>query len=207
MSRHDWYRSTAWDPQIAEAFEARLARARSKEQYLRIQASHLTTSHPDTALALLDRYFALPDQLDAAHAHVDQATAFLTQGRLQEALEALKAALAREQAFPNLRTLAYVEFPLLVATHGIKPEYPNAREVLAASKERPVFPAERFKWNAASALLLIEGGDHEAARPFASAAVAAAELWPGFTGPRPELGHVPDDCAELLARMRAVCAC
>lgn len=206
MSRPDWYRSTEWDARIASAFDARLARARNKEQYLRIQASYLATSNPVVAHALLDRYFALPDQFDAANAHVDQATAFLTQGRLAEALEAFKAALAREQAFPNLRTQAYVELPLLVATHGVKSEYANARDVLTTNKERPLFPGEHFKWNAAFALLLIADGDHEAARPFACTAVAAAELQPEFTGPRPGLGLVPDACAGVLARMRAMCA-
>ncbi|MCS5718825.1 hypothetical protein N1027_11835 [Herbiconiux sp. CPCC 205763] len=39
----DWFRSSRWTPEIAEAFEAKLARARAwnRAQYVRIQAVHL----------------------------------------------------------------------------------------------------------------------------------------------------------------------
>ena len=38
MSRDDWFRHTAWNDKIAAQFEAKLKRARRKDQYLRIQA-------------------------------------------------------------------------------------------------------------------------------------------------------------------------
>jgi hypothetical protein len=64
----EWFRNTAWDASIERAFDDKLRRARRKEQYLRIQASTLTRSHPDAALKLLDRYFALPNDFDRAQA-------------------------------------------------------------------------------------------------------------------------------------------
>lgn len=71
MGRHDWYRNTTWDSQVETAFAERLRRARDKGQYLRIQACVLAKSHPDVALRLLDQYFVLGDDWDAAQAYVD----------------------------------------------------------------------------------------------------------------------------------------
>src|ERR1700732_2357892 len=103
-SRDDWFRRTKWSEAIATEFWARLRRARRKEQYLRIQAAYLTESYPEVALALLEHYFLMPDQLDQALAHKQRAEAFLTLGRTTEALDAYEAALGREADYPNSKT-------------------------------------------------------------------------------------------------------
>jgi hypothetical protein len=82
----EWFRNTPWDVTIAAHFEEKLRNARRKEQYLRIQASVLAETHPESALQLLDRYFALPDDFDHTQAHVDRATALIALGRIDEAL-------------------------------------------------------------------------------------------------------------------------
>jgi hypothetical protein len=64
MSRDDWFRNTAWDRQTSSLFFAKLARARDKAQYLRIQACTLARSHPEVALDLLAKYFALGEHFD-----------------------------------------------------------------------------------------------------------------------------------------------
>ena len=84
----EWFRNTTWNASIERAFDDKLRRARRKEQYLRIQACTLARLHPDVALKLLDRYFALPNDFDHAQAHVDRATAYLALGRVAEALTA-----------------------------------------------------------------------------------------------------------------------
>src|SRR5262245_14257718 len=91
----DWFRNTRWNASIEQAFDDKLRRARRKEQYLRIQASMLARSHPDAALALLARYFELPNDFDHAQAHVDRATAYLALGRVADAVGAYEAALER----------------------------------------------------------------------------------------------------------------
>ena len=101
MARDDWFRNSTWNPSIEALFEDKLRRARRKEQYLRIQACYLTQSHPDVALALLNRFFALPDQLDQAQAHVDRAAALITLGRFEDAIQSYEAALSREALFPH----------------------------------------------------------------------------------------------------------
>ena len=44
-------------------------------------------------------------------------------GRLSEAIDSYKAALAREAEFPNLQTLAYLDLPYLIATRGLREKY------------------------------------------------------------------------------------
>lgn len=71
-----------WDDALAERFFKRLGRPRNKGQYLCIQAPMLVRARPDVALDLLERYFALPPQLDQAQAHVDRAAALMALGQL-----------------------------------------------------------------------------------------------------------------------------
>src|SRR5207248_662790 len=92
----EWFRNATWNAAVAQVFEEKLRRARRKEQYLRIQASTLAASHPQVALDLLERYFALPDQFDQAQACVDRAQALLALDRTDGAIESYEAALARE---------------------------------------------------------------------------------------------------------------
>jgi len=43
MMADEWFRNVSWDVSIARRFEEKLARARKKEQYLRIQACTLAS--------------------------------------------------------------------------------------------------------------------------------------------------------------------
>src|SRR5690606_19549407 len=152
------FRNPTWNVAVAPVFEEKLRRARRKGQYLRIQASMLAVSHPQVALDLLDRYFALPDQLDQAQAHVDRARALLALERTDDAIESYEAALAREAAFPNLQTQASLDLPFLIATRGIKSRYEQAVELLEAHENRLMFPVDRFRWHAAHCLMAADTG-------------------------------------------------
>src|SRR4051794_37757046 len=99
----DWFRNKDWNADIAARFDAKLRRARDKQQYLRIQASYLADVQPEVALALLGRYFALGDHFDMAAAFVDQSTAHLAQRETDAALHSLQRARARERERPISR--------------------------------------------------------------------------------------------------------
>ena len=152
----DWYRNTTWNEAIERAFDDKLRRARSKAQYLRIQACTLARSHPEVALRLLDRYFQLPQDIDCAQAHVDRAEALLALGRTEEAIAAYEAALAREQAFPNVLTQAYLHLPYLIATNKIGERYEQALGLLKAHEARLTWPVEHFRWHAVCALIALK---------------------------------------------------
>lgn len=205
MSRYDWYRNETWNDEIAATFEAKLRRARTKGQYLRIQACTLKGSHPVIAHALLDRYFALPDQFDAAQAYVDRACAFLAQGKVIEAISAYEAALAREASFPQLRTQVFIEFPYLVATQELECYYSRALEVLTEHRERLMFPVDHFKWNAARALIAQARGERDTPYQYAKAAIEAASKESSGFRYHQAIGLVPDTLALVQDRVRRMC--
>jgi tetratricopeptide (TPR) repeat protein len=206
MSRDGWFRNTRWDDSIAELFEAKLRRARTKGQYLRIQACMLCESNPAVALSLLDRYFAQTDErFDDAQAHVDRASALLALGRADEAVDSYEEALRAESRMPNLLTQAYIELPYLIAVRGIRARYTRALEVLKMHRKRLTFPVDHFKWNAAQALLAGAAGNHASAREFAEAALeAAAKDHSGFRY-HAKIGLVSEEHSEALRLLRGYC--
>ncbi len=202
MSKDDWFRNKEWDDEIAATFEVKLRRARSKEQYLRIQAGTLKELRPDVTHILLDEYFKLPDQFDAAQAHVDRAGAYLTQGKVSDAILSYESALNREIVFPNLKTGAYVDLPFLVATHKITDQFDRALDLLLQHKSRLMFPVDHFKWNAAHALIAETRNDANAACQYAKAAMDAASRQSSGYQFHPTIGLVSNTLAEVLDRMR-----
>lgn len=201
----DWFRNTTWDAAIEQAFDEKLRHARRKEQYLRIQACTLARSHPEVALQLLDRYFGLHDDFDHAQAHVDRATALLTLGRVDEALGAYEAALAREAVFPNLQTHAYLDLPYIVATRGVRERYTRALELLRLHESRLTFPVDRFRWHAAQALIATATGEAETVRSHATRALEAASRDNSGFRYHPSVGLVTPQYEAVVRKLEAQC--
>jgi tetratricopeptide (TPR) repeat protein len=204
MARHDWYRNTNWNSDIESAFFTKLARAKHKFQYLRIQASILAESHPQIALRPLDQYFGLGANFDRALAHVHRATAHLSLGELERAVEEYETALAVEASHPNFGTRAVFELPLLIAERRIEARYARALELLQRCRPKILFHVDHFCWNAAQALINRAVGKPVEAREYARAALEAASH--GNSGMRyhPTVGIVGDRYDPIrreLARM------
>ncbi len=202
----DWFRNTEWNAEISARFHAKLARARRKEHYLRIQAGTLARTHPEVALELLDLYFTLPDDFDHAQGHVDRATALRALGAPEAAADAYEAALDREAEFPNVRTQASLELPFLIATAPLPHRYTRGREVLDQSKDRLMFPIDRFRWHVAMALINAESGERMAAGTHAAAALEAAGAESSGFRYHGRLGLVGDTMAPWVRRMAALAA-
>ena len=200
----DWFRNEDWNADIARRFDERLGRARRNEQYLRIQACTLASTRPEIALQLLDRYFSMPDTFDHAQAYVDRATALRALGRIEEAADAYEAALAREAEFPNLKTRAYLELPVLVATAGLRSRFDRAIRILDEQANRRMFPVDHFLWHAARALIAASRGDRAGAVPDAQAALhAASKDHSGFRY-HPGVGLVTEKHRGLLNDLAAL---
>jgi tetratricopeptide (TPR) repeat protein len=181
VNRRNWFRNVSWSPEIEQAFFRKLERARDKSQYLRIQASNLASRHPEIALRLLERYFALGEHFDMAQAHMDRAIAHLTLNQVDSAIRAYEAALAHEANFPRLKTQAFLQLPLLIAKERLSQHYDKALALLEAHQDRLVFPEDRFSWNCAIALIRSEQGDRRTAKEAARKALAASsESHSGF---------------------------
>ncbi len=205
MSRDDWFRHTTWNEEVAAKFEAKLKRARRKDQYIRIQACTLARTHPEVALQLLERYFAEVDRFGDAQAHVDRATAFVALGRLEEAVNAYEEALRIEAKVPNLLTSAGFELPYLVALNSLTQHYDRALKILKESQSRITFPIEKFQWNAANALIAGLQKRAAEASAFARQALDAASKDSSGFRYHAKLGLVSKEHANALRQLRAYC--
>jgi tetratricopeptide (TPR) repeat protein len=203
MARDHWYRNASWNDEIAAHFEEKLRRSRNnKNQYLRIQALTLIPKYPQVALGLLDRYFSLDESHDRALAYQARAEAYLSLGRIDDAIVAYEATLRHEAAKPNVGTWVSVEYPYLVAVRGLAPYFQRALEILSSRSSELVFPVIRFKFHAARALILAAQGDATRAQPEAKLALdAAAEKRSEFER-HPTLGLVPTAEADAVRRLK-----
>jgi hypothetical protein len=153
-----WFRNTEWDGDIEAAFNARLGRARSKAQYLNIQAYTLLASHPQVAASLARRAIECADDTETARAGLYLGTALAVAGDMNGAISALEGAIKAEQREPMFRTAAYLDQALLVALAKRTDMYDLALERLSIDR---VLPLEDQQLSAliAQALIGRERGD------------------------------------------------
>ena len=204
MNRDEWFRHTDWSPAIESAFFAKLARARDKAQYLRIQGGMLARVHPRVSLELLRRYFELGEDFDIAQAYCHRADAQLALRDIEGALQSYEAALQREEAFPRLLTEAYIELPLLIVHEKLSNRYEQALELLHKHRGRLMFPVDVFRWNGILAVLLSETGQPARAAEAANEALKAAGLTHSGFSRHAKVGLVGPGNADLLKRVQAI---
>jgi tetratricopeptide (TPR) repeat protein len=205
LSRDEWFHNEDWNSKIEAEFSSRLKRARRKSEYLRIQAICLVKKHPRITLALLDQYFDLGDHLFDASALLTQAEAYKALNLIDDALKSVKKALQREKEFPNTKTIAWVEYALLVVFNNQSSLYDNVLRVLADYKQdSTIFPIHGFLWNAIHATIYSEWRKVSMAKEFAQKALNFAELtYSGFYH-HPKLGLVDDKYNELKISMKRI---
>ncbi|MDH3527053.1 MAG: hypothetical protein OEN49_04980 [Gammaproteobacteria bacterium] len=200
MATDDWYRNKKWNEEIEKEFFSRLKRARSqRDQYLVIQALTLAKHYPEASLRLVNFYFETrKKKFDDMRALLARAEALLELAEIDEAMVAYRAVLAREEAFPNHQSDTYVNYPYIVATHGIESEYDNALKILDQHAHRLAFPLDRFKWHAAKALI-------EKDAKHASQALAATKVKKSGFRFHQNLGLVGTEHAETIKELCKIC--
>lgn len=134
----DWFRNEAWDDEIAGVFDARLARARDKGQYLNIQAYTLLATRPDVAADLCRRAIALDDPHSAVQGGMYLGTALALQGDVDGAIDALERLIQTQQCHPRTGSAAYVDQALLVAIASRRDLYAQALTRLAREESMPI---------------------------------------------------------------------
>lgn len=204
MSSKDWYRNVEWNQEIEINFFEKLKRARRKEQYLRIQACTIAKKSPDVALSLLDQYFNLSDDFDHAQAYCDMASAFIAKGDIKNAINSYGKALERESAFPNLKTEAYILYPLVIIENKLTNLYQSANKVLDEHQERLIFPVDHFRWHAAKAIIAAENGNNEQAANHTDKAFEAAKITKSGFRFHQNLGLVGKEYKSLVNALRSI---
>lgn len=204
MSSEDWYRNEKWNEEIESKFFEKLNRARRKEQYLRIQACTIASTKPDVALSLLKQYFELDNDFDHAQAYCDMATAYIAKGEIENAINAYGKALERELAFPNLKTDAYILYPMLIVENKFINLYQSASEVLDEHQERLMFPVDHFRWHAAKAIIAASFGSKELAAEHARMAFDAAKIKKSGFRFHQSLGLVGKEYKGVVSELRAI---
>ena len=198
------WRNTAWNEEVEAIFFRKLGRARNKSWYLCNQSRALASSYPEVALRLLDQYFSLGGDLDQAAAHFYRARAHIALGDVHAAILSFEAALAREEAFPNFQTWAFLELPVLIAMERRQELYDRAIEILRSRKSRLTFPVQHYKWHGALALILHEQGWATEARNAAKQALAAAEMTHSGYQYHPNVGLVGATTDGFGIRLRKI---
>ena len=202
MGRHDWYRSETWNLDVADAFEAKLARSRTaydKAQYLRIQGLYLLRSAETTiqecGVALTKRMMRdYPQETgEVACAHETLANYFLRRTLYREAEAELRWLLDYYKTTRNntsgLADLTLVE---LILTSKQAAKYAEAISLLRDILEsrRPLFNSDLFRLFVAAARLYGYVNDSTLSAEFATKALHLARAR-GVQFPRhPSIGNV-----------------
>jgi len=207
MDSVDWFRNQTWNEEVERSFNQKLLRARKRDQYLCIQAFTLKRSHPEIALKLLDRFFALKEEFFHAVAYVYRADALIALSRIAEAVESYEAALARESEFPGLETPAYLDLPYLIATQPIEERFTQAIELLEKHKSRLFLVVDHFRWHTARALVAF----HQTENLLASNHAGIALEWAGrkHSGLRfhPAVGRVSEGYDGIVKTLEEIRSC
>ena len=206
MSREDWYRNNVWNEDIAEAYFTKLQRARSKDQYLRIQANYLTEKYPEIALELLDKFFELNEPFDLAQAYCDKAAALHNLGNAEEAIESYKQALKFEKNQGTAQTQAYLSLPMLFVEHDTKQHFEFGIELLNEYVGRLMFPIDYFRWHTAMAVFKYGLGDCTEASKQAGLALDAAQVKKSGFRYHQQLGLVGKEYKKTIKVLRAIYA-
>ena len=204
MTSEDWYRNEEWSEEIESKFFEKLKRARRKEQYLRIQACTIATTEPDVALSLLEQYFELNDGFHHAQAYCDMATAYIAKGKIENAINSYGKALERESVFPNLKTDAYILYPLLIVENKLTKLYYSANEALDEHQERLLFPVDHFRWHAAKAIIASATDNKALAAEHARMAFDAAKIKKSSFRFHQSLGLVGKEYKGVVSELRAI---
>ena len=208
MAASDWFRNHNWNAEIEGQFFSKLARSRTqRDQYLVIQALTIAKSCPNVTLQLVEHYFATKKgNFEDIRALSARATAYITLGDLAHAVAAMKDVLAIERERPQHKTTMYVEYPYLVASNGLEPEYPSA---LATLKERVgdlMFPLDTFKWHASFSIISLALSDLAMAKKHAGLALDAAQIKKSGFRFHQSLGLVGNDHRSTISKLHSIYA-
>jgi tetratricopeptide (TPR) repeat protein len=153
----------------------------------------------------LERYFLLGKESFHATAYVNRATAYLTLGDTESAIQSYEHAIKHEMTHPGHITSARLDLPYLIAVENLSQYFDRALVILELAGPNLVFPVQRFMFHASKAIILAHRKGFDVARAEARLALEAASLDQSGFHRHPRLGLVSDKHAKALSRLRGLC--
>lgn len=183
MSNNDWFRKSTWTQEDQDDFFAHLEKVDNpfhRAQYIRIQALHLQDiGNPlmfYSAIKLVELMIEeWPEPSQLAMAYLQKAECLDALGYAEEAIEAFRASLDAERAFPKARTSASLSFGMFAVARERTDLYD---EVLAALDEFPIIeasPEKEYQYFVIKAFTAAYQGDSDKARDYAREAINASQ--------------------------------
>ena len=149
----EWYRRKTWAETDKIEFFAKLGRARKdgRAQYLKIQALELIATNDNK---LMDIAESLLIQLlnDYPDNEFDRSSALHALGNISKfrqnidkAIDYYKQAIDFEKVFPNVRTMAYLDFSELIVKYKKENLYNIVEQIVLDRVTGLTFPIEKYK--------------------------------------------------------------
>lgn len=203
MGADDWFRYEHWSPEIEKRFFEKLGRARSqRDQYLAIQALKLAPHDPAITLKLVDHFFeARKEEFHDLTALMARAEAYLFLNELNKSVDSFKAVLEHEKQSPNHSSNTRITLPFLIAQNKIRGEYEFALDLLIENADNFTFPVDKFRWQAACALIFEDQGLVDEARKHARMAIEIANIRKSGFQYHQDLGLVGDGENQVVKSM------
>jgi len=209
MSRTDWCRQTTWGQNERARFFSKLKRAKNKSGYLRVQGFTLLETHQAVNCVAAIELFQMalrdyPHEFENAQLHLGLGRCHEALTNVDEALRCFDLSMAAQDAFPNVKAGAYLDFCWLVARQKLKSKYDIALALLEKNKKEPFFPFENYKHYGSAALIHAELGKSLSAKENARVAIQAAEIKDSRARYHPHVGlvnNVDMDVHERLTRI------
>jgi len=211
MVDDDWFRNPRWGPDDQKAFFERLSRSRgnfNKSQYARTKASALLgTKKKNLVFAAKDLLNKIiqewPDKSDLAPCFLELANCEVFLGKIDFAIGFYRKCLQQEKINPNMRTEAWVEFPLLIIRNNLSNYYDEALKVLSEFKSSFPFPYDMFVVHGVQSLIAYENGNLKYAEENAKKALEIADVKTTGLSYHPKVGLVVGQ-EDIIARLRQI---
>ncbi len=179
----DWYRRKNWTQVDEDEFFKKLGRARKdgRAQYLKIQAIELIETKDlkllKVAEDLLNKMLSdyPDDNFDKGSALHALGNIYKVTGNFEQALNYYKQALDFEKIYPNVKTLAYLDYSELAIKSGDIGSYDEIETILLERYPRLLFPIEKYKVNSLLSIINKQKNRDEQARYFADLAEQNAD--------------------------------
>lgn len=177
---NEWYRKGSWNKEEEADFYTRLSRSRkyNRPQYLVIQALQLVDNpmYDEAVGQLLHKYISeYPDDIGSRSQAFDMLGKIAERkGDVAEALAYFRKAVEHERTYPQVHTMAYLDYGELVVKRGLITEYPYVGELILENEASFYLPCFQYRSYAMLSMLSAHQEDKEAAKHYALLAERSA---------------------------------